>query len=282
MYKKITLVLCATFLLANLSFSQTFEVGLFMGASNYMGDLQSKHVERAESKMAFGIYGKYNFTDYLSARVGFTKGQISGNDRYSENETGRKMRNLHFQSKISEINILAECHFLAFLLDERPWVSPYVFGGIAGFHFNPQAVYENQVYDLQPLGTEGQGLEGGPDKYGLYQIALPAGFGAEMKIGGAIKIGAELGLRKTFTDYLDDISGNYADIELLEEMDPVSAALAYRSAELEPQLEDYNPVGNIRGNPNNKDWYVFGGLSFIFNISALTELGGGPGIYNPF
>ena len=138
MYKKITLVLYTTFLLANISIAQSFELGLFMGASNYMGDLQASHIERAETKLAFGIYGKYNITEYLSARMGFTRGQISGNDRYSEERTGRLMRNLQFQSKITEINIMAECHFVSFFMYDPPEVSPYVFTGLAGFHFNPQ------------------------------------------------------------------------------------------------------------------------------------------------
>lgn len=254
-----------------------------MGASNYMGDLPGEHIEQNKNSLSMGVFLKYNFTDYLSARVGYMQGRISGDDRFSEKESGRKQRNLHFESKIREINIMAECHFLSFAFDrERPMVSPYVFGGIAGFHFNPKANINKELVALQPLGTEGQGLPGGPDKYGLYQIAIPAGFGTEFQVGSVAKIGVELGIRKTFTDYLDDISTVYPDIEQLEDLDPIRAALSYRTPEFDPTLAENNPVGQKRGNNEAKDWYAFAGLTFTFNISALSELGGGPGIYNPF
>lgn len=283
MYKKITLVHFFAFMLATLTYAQSFEVGVFMGASNYMGDLPGKHVDYDKSSLAVGFFLKYNVTEYLSARVGYMQGRISGDDQFSEAKSGRKSRNLHFESKIKEINILAECHFLAFAFDgERPLFSPYVFGGIAGFHHNPMANINNELVALQPLGTEGQNLEGGPDKYGLYQIAIPAGFGTEIKVGSVAKIGFEIGVRKTFTDYLDDISSVYPDIEALSDADPLSASLSYRTPEYDAEYQELNPVGNIRGNSEHKDWYGFAGLSFTFNVSALGELGGGPGIYNPF
>ena len=283
MYKKITLVCAFTFMLFTLTQAQNFEAGIFMGASNYMGDLPGGHVDSDKSSLAIGLFLKYNFTGYLSARLGYTQGRISGDDQFSELSTGRRQRNLHFESKIKEINILAECHFLAFAFDgDRPFLSPYVFAGIAGFHFNPKANIDNELVALQPVGTEGQGLAGGPDKYGLYQIAIPAGIGIEIKVGGVAKIGFEIGIRKTFTDYLDDISTVYPDIEALAELDPLSASLSYRTPEYDTAYGETNPVGNIRGNGSAKDWYGFAGLNFTFNLSALSELGGGPGIYNPF
>lgn len=282
MLKRITLICSFAIFLITSSFSQTFEVGVFMGASNYMGDLQPAHITADENNLSMGIYGRYNFTPYLSAKVGFLRGQISGDDRHSDFESGRQQRNLHFESKITELNIIAECHFLGFLFDDRPIMSPYIYGGVAGFHFKPKAVYDNQVIDLQPLGTEGQGTANGPDKYSLYQIAIPLGVGTEINIGNACKIGIDIGIRKTFTDYLDDVSTVYPDIELLNDTSPESAALSYRTPEYDPALAETNPMGGVRGNPNNKDWYAFGGMTFSFNISALTELGGGPGMYNPF
>jgi len=281
MLKRITLICSFAICSITSSFSQTFEVGFFMGASNYMGDLQPEHITADEFRLSMGINGRYNFTPYLSAKVGFLKGQISGDDRHSTVESGRKERNLHFESKIMELNILAECHFLGFLFDERPIISPYIYAGVAGFHFNPKAVYDNQVIDLQPLGTEGQGANG-TDKYSLYQVAIPFGFGTEINVGNACKIGIDVGVRKTFTDYLDDVSTVYPDIELLNDVALESAALSYRTPEYNSDLAETNPIGNVRGNPNNKDWYAFGGMTFSFNISALTELGGGPGMYNPF
>jgi hypothetical protein len=173
---------------------------------------------------------------------------------------------------------MAEFHPLSFLDGDRPMFSPYVFGGIAGFHHNPKAVYNNQWYELQPLSTEGQ------TPYGLYQLAIPGGVGAIVYLTDAISIGIEGGLRKTFTDYLDDVSGTYVDVNELRETNPIAAGLAYRTPEymdVDP-LDMPNPIGNIRGNAKRRDVYFFTGLTFMINIGGLMELAGGPGVYNPF
>ena len=236
-----------------------------------MGDLQSSHFEKEEFNLAMGAVGKYRINEFLNARASFTKATISGEDR------GRNIhRNLHFRSEIKEFNLLAEFHFLSFINGDRPMISPYVFGGVAAFHFNPQAVYKNQWYDLQPLATEGQ------NRYGLVQVSVPVGFGTQVYLTDAISIGLEGGLRKTFTDYLDDVSSNYTDIDGLTETDPIAAALAFRTPEYMGEESLPNPMGQTRGNPNNKDWYFFTGMTFMVNIAGLMELAGGPGIYNPF
>jgi Domain of unknown function (DUF6089) len=253
--------------------AQSLDFGFFMGLSGYMGDLQTSHLERKEFNLSGGFIGKYRINEFVDARVTFTKGELSGKDR-GRNEN----RNLSFKSKIKELNLIAEFHPLSFIDGDRPVFSPYVFGGIAAFHHNPKAAYNNQWYDLQPLSTEGQ------SPYGLYQMAIPGGAGAIVYLTEAISIGFEAGLRKTFTDYLDDVSGTYSDVDALRETNPVAAALAYRIPEyleVDP-LDLPNPMGGVRGNPKRKDAYFFTGLTLMINIGGLMELAGGPGVYNPF
>jgi hypothetical protein len=102
--------------------------------------------------------------------------------------------------------------FNVFNLYNIKW-TPYFFGGLAVFRFNPYAFDENgEKVFLKPLSTEGQGLDGYNTKpYGLTQFALPAGFGLKYAFDDRVRLGFEVGLRKTFTDYLDDVSTNYAD-----------------------------------------------------------------------
>ncbi|NRA12748.1 MAG: hypothetical protein HRT57_12395, partial [Crocinitomicaceae bacterium] len=114
--------------------------------------------------------------------------------------------------------------------------------------------------DLQPLGTEGQGSSLNSKSYGLTQLAIPIGLGAKISMGDKASINFEIGLRKTFTDYIDDVgSGSYIDPVLLAaENGPLAAELSNRS------LSD-SRFGR-RGNASTKDWYVFSGVMFTFRL----------------
>jgi len=259
--------------------AQNFEAGIFLGMSNYQGDLQANHYVSTQNRIAYGVFGRYRLMDYLAVKASFYSGTISGSDAKSDEGSGRRVRNLSFRSKISEFSLQAEFNPLPFLFDESKIFSPFVFAGVAVFKHNPQAEYDEQWHDLQPLGTEGQHLEGGSAPYKLTQFSIPVGVGLEFRVTDYSNVGLEFGVRKTFTDYLDDVSTVYPDIPTLAEQDPIAAILSYRAPEY---LEDStlgNPSGAQRGT-SNKDWYLFTGMTFSFNISELLSLGDGPGNYS--
>jgi hypothetical protein len=100
----------------------------------------------------------------------------------------------------------------------RPWITPYVFVGVAVYHFNPYA-YDTtgkKVY-LQPLSTEGEGLPQYPGRkeYALTQLAIPFGGGIKFRITDRVVLAYEIGMRKLFTDYLDDVSNTYVSETVL-------------------------------------------------------------------
>src|SRR6476661_1829191 len=161
--RKLTLVL-VLFFIAHSSFSQ-FRLGIFGGLSNYQGDLTDKPYK--SSKTALGLTGTFPLTQRFSIRAGLTFGKIAAADSLS-NKPELKARNLSFQSRITEFSVLGEYNI--FNLDQIRW-TPYIFGGLAVFHFDPYTYDEAgiQTY-LQPLTTEGQGLPGYPNKpYALTQ-----------------------------------------------------------------------------------------------------------------
>ncbi|MEM8907341.1 MAG: DUF6089 family protein [Bacteroidota bacterium] len=258
--------------------AQQVDVGLFLGISNYQGDLQSKVLGGGENHIAYGVFGRYHMFDYLSFRAHVYKGALSGNDNLQAPESGRRRRNLSFRSDIMELGIQAEFNPLPLLFEESSIFAPYIFAGVSGFHYKPYAFFEGKWYELQPLGTEGQ-AEG--EEYKLFQVAIPMGIGTNIKVSDYSSIGLEFGLRKTFTDYIDDVSGVYPDIDALSETDPLAAALSYRMPEYYGKDDLPNPAGNQRGS-SNKDWYVFAGMTFSFNLAGLLSLGSGPGNYSPF
>ncbi len=278
------LLSCLCILLGGFSINgQNLEAGFFLGASNYQGDLQPTHFLFGESKVAFGGFIKYPILDYLTLRASVTKGTISGEDLNSNVGTNRRRRNLNFRSDILDFGLQAEFHPLTIIYGEKKIISPYLMGGINGFTFNPEAFYVDRFYALAPLGTEGQFLEGsGVSPYKRFQVSIPAGIGIELKVSDYNTIGLEFGIRKTFTDYLDDVSGSYPDLNRLAELDPLAATLSFRRVDAQGEPLPFPAEGSQRGNPNAKDLYYFFGINFGFNISNILNLGGGPSDYSVF
>jgi opacity protein-like surface antigen len=243
------------------------------GFSGYQGDLQSKRLTLDQSHFAFGLGLKYDITPYLAIRTEFNYGKVEASD--SKNEPKLRERNLSFQSKIVEGNLLAE--YSVFSLENRMF-TPYVFAGVGLYHFNPYAfdTLGNKIF-LKPLSTEGQGLAQYPDRkeYNLTQFAIPFGAGVRLKVAENITLGYELGLRKLFTDYLDDVSTNYVDqFTLAQERGPKAVEMAFRGGELKDSNASYPVDGTKRGGSEFKDWYYFHGITVTV---GLRTNGGGFG-----
>jgi hypothetical protein len=239
--------------------------GVFGGISDYLGDITHKIYQN--SRPALGLDLSYPITNRISIRGGFTYGKVGGADSLNPRQDF-VLRNLSFQTSITEFSLVAEIN--TFDMDYKRW-SPYIFGGLAVFHFNPYTYDQrnNKVY-LQPLSTEGQGLPGYSQKpYALTQLALPFGGGIKFDISDKLRIAGEIGLRKLFTDYLDDLSGNYADPnELMATKGQQSVDISYREDELPNGDLNYPSKGETRGSSKYKDYYYFTGIHLTFQLSG--------------
>lgn len=261
-------------LFLSLSASAQFHLGVFAGGSTYMGDLNDKAFKR--TKPAFGLSLNYELSDRVMLRSGLSFAKAEGGDRYSGSDYLKQIRNLSFQSNITEFSLIGE--LTVFNLYNIRW-SPYVFAGLAAYRFNPYVNDSTGKVFLQPLSTEGQGLPQYPDRkpYSLTQFAVPFGGGIKYNINDNIRLGVEIGFRRLFTDYLDDVSKTFAgEDELLSARGPVAVRLAYRGDEVPGGTSTYPdngfpPKDAQRGNPDTNDWYYFTGLHLTF------RLGGGYG-----
>ncbi len=247
-----------------------YEMGVFLGGSYYTGDLNpSGHFNRF-TRPAIGVLYRANFNPRFSAKAIISYGSIEGDDSYSKSEFQRN-RNLSFRSKLTEFALEGEMNFLPYSTGKfnLSLSSPYVFLGISVFHFDPKALYMNTWYELQPLGTEGQNSSFTNLKsYSLVQFAIPFGIGTKINIAKRIGLNLEWGLRKTFTDYLDDVSGSYADPRLLAaEKGLLSSTLADRSF---IQGGGTN-AERQRGNSLAKDWYSFVGVVLTIKFTEKAE-----------
>src|SRR5687768_10663811 len=150
--------------------AQKFHINTFAGLSNYQGDLQDKRFTFSQSHLALGLGLSYEVTEKVLLNGGITFGKVSGDDKNNSRNT---LRNLNFSSGLTEGHLTAEYYFRN-LYDYS--VSPYVFAGVAVYHFNPYTRDSiGNKYFLKPLSTEGQGFLQNKNYYNLTQWAIPFG-----------------------------------------------------------------------------------------------------------
>jgi hypothetical protein len=245
------------------------DVGVLLGASYYIGDLNTSHFYM--SQPAVGIFYRFNYNYRVSFKGGFNYGSIQGDDSQSSNPDQLE-RNLNFKTTIMEMYAQAEFNFWEYRIGHTKYIfAPYLFLGMAAFHFDPQTHYQNQWIDLRGLSTEGQGTPLNPTQkpYPLTQFAIPFGIGFKLNLSNYIGMGFEWGPRKTFTDYLDDVSGAYVDpVKLAQYKGAMAAVLSNPSKTAGASADD---VGKLRGNPSTKDWYFYYGLVISFKLKAKPK-----------
>lgn len=263
---KYLLFISGFLILCNASFSQSenfrsrSSFGFMLGGSYYIGDLnQYAHFRR--TNISGGILYRYYVNSRIALRGGVRYGKVEAYDSDASSAI-QNQRNLSFQSEIWEVAAGLEFNYLNYKLgNEKYNFSPYLFIDLGVFRMNPQTDYNGEMVDLQPIGTEGQGSSlSDKEPYPLTQMVVPFGVGFKLNLGEKAAISFEYGLRKTFTDYLDDVAGNYVDAELLaQENGSIAARLS------DPSNSDLQMTGS-RGNSATKDWYSMFGVMFTFSL----------------
>lgn len=238
--------------------AQRWHVNITGGVSNYSGDLQAKTYTFDQSNFAYGFGAQYDITRHFSAITNFSFMKLTASDQY--NSPDLVFRNLSFQSNVYEWNLLGEYTFFDITQNK---FSPFLFAGIAVFHFDPFTNDSTGArHYLQPLSTEGEGLPQYPGQkpYNLTQFAIPFGGGIKFRVSENVVLAWEVGFRKTFTDYLDDVSTFYVDQTILQNAKgPLAVELAYRGNELKGGAP-YPTAGTKRGGSQHKDIYYYTGL----------------------
>jgi len=250
------------------------ELSVGLGISNFLGELGGRDqigspfvwdLEFSQTKPAISVGYRYYLAKRIALRGAGTYGVLAGNDNLTK-ETFRQNRNLSFKTTLIEAQVCFEWHpyqaLPGHIYDLRgvKGLAPsrmglYFFAGIGGFHFNPKTQFDGQWVELRPLGTEGQGLPEGADEYSLTQICIPMGLGIRKSLNKTITIGLELQYTKTFTDYIDDVSGVYYDPVALEaERGPLASYLADPSLGGVP---GQTRAGQQRGFSDHNDGYLF-------------------------
>ncbi|NDC41935.1 MAG: hypothetical protein EBZ77_10350, partial [Chitinophagia bacterium] len=242
---------------------QHHEIGVQFGVSNYYGDLQPRLFASNGYHPMGGIIYKFFMNPHIGLRFGAAYTTLSGADSLSNIEANRK-RNLSFGTHLFEMHGGIEINALPVDI-MRFKVTPYAFGGIGAFYFNPYAEDPSgsKVF-LRPLSTEGQGLPMYPDRkqYSLVNLSFPVGGGMKFFVGKAFFITTEVGFRYTNTDYLDDVSKSYVDLDTLGAYKgKLAKTMAYRGNTLAIWDKNNPGYGAPRGDTRTNDWYWFANMS---------------------
>ncbi len=241
------------------------EAGIMAGGSVYGGDIgpDTPRDYVRQMKFSYGVFARYRVNPYIALRAHYQDLDLFGEDDLSQN-AGRQLRNLHFFADVDELALQVEIHPFG---DRWP-ISPYLIGGIAGYHFNPQAILNGEFVELQPLGTEGQGLPGFDEKYSLTRFALPLGGGLRFNFGNGVFFGLQASARATFFDHLDDVSGaNYVDESILAANGPLAVELAYRGDEV-PDAEQITAPTNSKRGADADDFYYSVTAQFSYQFGS--------------
>ncbi|HZH67616.1 MAG TPA: DUF6089 family protein [Chitinophagales bacterium] len=276
-------------------FLPSHSLGFSTGVSSFLGDLGgSRNIGRGfiydlniqVTRPALGVFYKYNANPFISIKAELAYTQITGNDKFSKAEWFvdegyyRRYRNLNFTSPVISFGAMVELNLYKYEPGNTDnfKVAPFVGIGGGGFWFDPRTTdpLTGEKVRLQPLGTEGQGLPGYEEKYSLIQPQLLGSAGLKFNAGPALSMTFEVVYHQTFTDYLDDVSGDFIDpMVLYNYYDNATASQIYRLHNRSPELgftdPRFDPItrpGEIRGNTKDNDQFFRVQASFMFVLGA--------------
>jgi hypothetical protein len=253
--------------------AQNLHLSVRAGFFNYNGELQSSAFTLKQAKPGFGIGVRHDLTEHFSARAHIHFASLQGDDK--KGTSSMQSRNLNFKTKLLDTELGIQYNVIN--LNDK-WWTPYIFAGIGLMKYNPYTTTTtNQKAYLQPLSTEGQGVLPGTKSYKLTQLNIPIALGAEYALSENMRLGVEMGYRKLFTDYLDDVSSSYIDqAALLSARGPLAVDLAYRGDEV--GAGGYPTAKTARGNSSNKDAYYYVAFTFTWRLEldAYKRIAGLP------
>tara|TARA_B110000503_G_scaffold143517_1_gene245487 strand:- start:3988 stop:4947 length:960 start_codon:yes stop_codon:yes gene_type:complete len=306
MKKHIIITLTAVVFISNIADAQQWrrfqkQVIGGVGVTNFLGDLRGGSsvgrdfiwdLDVPTTRPSLMVGYRYQFNNFVFGRANIQWGVLKGSDKYTTEEF-RGNRNLKFRTGYFELDLMAEFYLIqnskgnlyslqgargknSFKLDV------YIYGGLGFMFFNPKGEYQGTWHKLQPLGTEGQGLPGQPEKYKRTTFTIPYGIGIGKSIDRYWGINFEATFRHTFSDYIDDVSGEYfgrknfrdayqgqlsdAEIRKIAVFSDPSLGRGNNPANDfgDPFDADRNDLeGEIRGNPNNNDAF----MTVMVNVS---------------
>ncbi len=253
------------------SVTQEGEIGISLGAAHYFGDLNTTaKVNRA--KLAFGVFFRKQFGNYIAVRVGGQFAQLGYADKYYSDNEFQRRRNLSFNSNVWELALQGDFNFFKYVPGSYDYrFTPYVTIGASIFSYDPYAYLGGQKYFLRPLGTEGQGSAAYPDRkpYSSMAFAIPFGVGVKYSVNERINVGFEVLHRFTNTDYMDDVSTTYVGADKFPPLPDGTSTPGFLLQDRSYEVGEIIGIeGRQRGYAGQKDQFITAQFTVSFNLTS--------------
>lgn len=273
-----------------------------LGGAKKIGSPFIRDIDFIATRFCISAFYRYNVNKWLAVRGNLMYGMLSADDKNTDGTPPgpngptdswyRARRNLNFTTHIVEFQAMAEVNLKKYLhdaagSDKERW-APYVAGGLGFFWFNPYTKLNGTKVKLKPLGTEGQNI-GYKKPYSNFQFDLIALVGIKYNVTEKFSIALEGVYHQTFTDYLDDVSGNYINPSDISKLSPQGQILQNRansgrypsdefnfvegqrySQVSDPRygqiITDPNAKGQQRGDKKDNDQFLHIQLTFTFSL----------------
>jgi hypothetical protein len=240
-----------------------------VNTATYYGDLKD-NADFLDAKPSISLGLMYYVTNRIGVRGEFSWVTLGASDANSK-DGGKVARNLSFTSANYEFNVSGVFNLIpqGGKFYQRPKFNVFGFVGVGGLYFTPKAKLNGVKYSLAPLHTEGV-------DYSRFTFIIPFGLGAKARVTPFLNIAIEAGWRKTFTDYIDDVSTVHVDNASFT--DPIAKQLADRRPEIGLPVA---PAGAKRGNPDNSDAYMLFSARFEYYLpNQIGKSAGQRKLYN--
>lgn len=236
-------------------------IGVKAGTTMYFGDLAYTNVTLylPNARPNIGFRFGYQFTNRFGLMLtqnnlliagSDDRGSISGHKRGTNFERG-----LSFRTWVYDFGLTGEYQLARYRKIKS--IVPSIYGGISGYYFNPQAEVDGTYYNLRPIGTEGQTMNGATNTYNKFSVAIPFGIKLSKHLNKYTLFSVSYTYNKLFTDYLDDVStGQFQSDEDLINANPKLGAIA-------PKLANPNGMtpGLNRSSSDDFDGYSYFGIA---------------------
>ena len=168
--------------------AQIYEVGVFVGGSNFIGDVGATDYI-SPNQAAFGAILKWNRSPRHSFRASFIFSDLEGIDGKSD-DPRRIQRGYTFNTSIFEFSAGMEFTFWEFDLHTSGMKgTPYLYSGISVVN------HDNYFFDQSGVYTS--------ENTSSWAYGIPMVLGYKTNISNHFVLAAEIGARYTFSDELD-------------------------------------------------------------------------------
>ncbi len=198
--KKRLLIFILSLVISRSVSAQSHEIGLFIGGSNYIGDI-GRDALIYPNDLAVGVIYKLDLSTRYAFRAQYTYAKISGNDADSKNSF-RNYRGLSFTNSVHEFAVGVEFNFFDYNLSEL------------GSASTPYIIVEAGVsnYDTK------EGVR-------TFNFIMPVGLGFKGRLGYNLAWAVETTFHYTFKD---DIDGYYNGSKYQTGIEPISDLPIYK------------------------------------------------------